>query len=690
MTHLNPDLRITHYRWGSDGTETGHGWLADEDTAYELPNGDLDSTFFLRVCVQENNGDNTNANTYQLQRNIDGAGAGDVTGASTGIRASASGNIADDAATSNRIGGTGTFVAGRFDEADGNTTTGITLSQTEHTELLYSITARSADLSGGEAIVFTLVSVEDIIDAHDVTITLNIGSPAADTTDEEFAATQAIGRNPPAPVRSLGSEAQLAFEIDAVALLPVIYADSWHPGIDRPDRQAFNEMVGYGDGQPRRVPADAIVVAGDPTLTMHLDFALNDGSTINAAIISGPSSLTFTRASDGTNFDESGVLPTNTTNAPRYDHDPGAADAPLGILLEGAATNECLRSEDFSTTWTVNGTPVITTNDAVSPSGATDADKIDDDNSGVVESVKQDITVANNSTSWCYSVFVKKTSSDTHYAALDFRLINGSTTILNGGVVLNTNTGVISATEADVDNSGVIDAGDYWRFWGVMTNNSSGNTTARVFLVPAWNTDGTATASASATGFKHFWGAQLENTAYPTSYIATTTTSVTRAKDDLSTTSIAWANADYTGSYVIEFSTTEVAASTSNENGLFSLRDWTSDDNIFLDHRTAGLRSQMQGETGTFNIAGGTALTANTSYKAGLAVASTNDGEMYLNGSSDGTDISYGPPPVNAPSAFEIGSKAELVNARHGWVHIKNIRYWNERKDDTFMIAETT
>ena len=74
-------------------------------------------------------------------------------------------------------------------------------------------------------------------------------------------------------------------------------------------------------------------------------------------------------------------------------------------------------------------------------------------------------------------------------------------------------------------------------------------------------------------------------------------------------------------------------------------------------------------------------------HKFGIAIATTNDAELYVNGVSDGTDTAH-TLPLNPPDTYHIGDRQG--NDRPFLGHIKNIRYWDERKDDTFMNAETT
>ena len=72
----------------------------------------------------------------------------------------------------------------------------------------------------------------------------------------------------------------------------------------------------------------------DPTLVLDLEF-----SSMTAL----PASITFTRASVATYFDQNGALQTALANAARFDHDPTTLE-PLGLLLEVAGTNSLLNS----------------------------------------------------------------------------------------------------------------------------------------------------------------------------------------------------------------------------------------------------------------------------------------------------------------------------------------------------------
>ncbi len=61
-----------------------------------------------------------------------------------------------------------------------------------------------------------------------------------------------------------------------------------------------------------------------------------------------PENITFTRASNATDFNSSGTLVTEADNEPRFDYNPLSLQ-PRGLLLEGARTNLLLNSATLST-----------------------------------------------------------------------------------------------------------------------------------------------------------------------------------------------------------------------------------------------------------------------------------------------------------------------------------------------------
>ena len=101
---------------------------------------------------------------------------------------------------------------------------------------------------------------------------------------------------------------------------------------------------------------------------------LGDTATLNLDFSTGvlDSRLTFTRASTATYINSSGYITTASTNVARFDYDPVTL-APRGLLIEGSATNVCLRSQELTTDW-VDVNMITPTNPAIAdPFGGTSA-----------------------------------------------------------------------------------------------------------------------------------------------------------------------------------------------------------------------------------------------------------------------------------------------------------------------------
>ena len=429
----------------------------------------------------------------------------------------------------------------------------------------------------------------------------------------------------------------------------------------------------------------------DLSLVLNQNFLLNAGSTMGDAALNGPT-LTFTRASTGTNFDENGLLVTAAANEPRFDHDPGNSDAPLGLLKEPASTNEGLSSEDFSSgNWpAASGTPTVTANNAVAPDGNTTADNINDNNGSVVEQIQQTISGISNNETWCCSIFVKKDSigQTTRYPAFQMRFNGGTFTRVY--VALDTQTGEVATDDLSgtgvVEGFGAIDAGDYWRVWLCFTNNATGNNQLFFNISPAYGA-GTFPPSRnnSAQGSIDVWGFQAEEGAdYPTSYIPTTGSAVTRAKDVISTTDMTWNNANE-GTLFVSAQLIPGAS----EQSLFCIDDGTLNDRIRLYADAAeNINFETINSADTNGASNGAAvIPRNTVFKAAGAYAD-DDVIGCVDGALSPQDTSAALPVNSAATTARFGEDSAGATELHG--HIREIKFWNERKPDSFLQSETT
>jgi len=225
---------------------------------------------------------------------------------------------------------------------------------------------------------------------------------------------------------------------------------------------------------------------------------------------SGAGDFTVTRATSATRVNASGLIESVTSGIPRLDYfaSGGTAGCPA-LLVEPAATNLCLQSEAFNTTWTrVSGgtglLPVITANAVVAPDGTTTAETIVFDRNAVsgtanFSQIQQTISLATSGT-YTLSVYAKATAAGDVGKQFYIRA-------------------------KDVLVSGALTS-SWVRYTSTETGVASGNTNVMI------GNRGGFTADQSVS--VDLWGAQLETGSVATSYIPTTTGSVTRNADVIS------------------------------------------------------------------------------------------------------------------------------------------------------------
>ena len=217
--------------------------------------------------------------------------------------------------------------------------------------------------------------------------------------------------------------------------------------------------------------------------------------------------LAFSRASVGTFIGQNGLLQTAVAGVPRITFDPITGQC-LGLLVEEARTNLNTYSNAFSSF--NNSGITISTDSTIGPDGTTTGvyKLLATVNSGSI--LYKDITITPNTNSYCRSVWVKKGNSTSvrisHTTAAPFDCTyNFDTDTLSG-------TGAVSRT---------LFQNGWVRIAGAGASNNS-DTTVGFELHPT---------TGGSSAYTYFCFPQVEVGAFPTSYIATTSTTVTRSAD---------------------------------------------------------------------------------------------------------------------------------------------------------------
>ncbi len=238
-----------------------------------------------------------------------------------------------------------------------------------------------------------------------------------------------------------------------------------------------------------------------------------DTLTISGKMVELPSkSATFSRSTVATYIEKSGIMRNADINEPRFEKE--------GLLIEPQITNLYTYSEQWGA-----GSRVITTNNSGDSlrGDKTMALLVEDTASSEHYAQDRNITLTAG-TIYCYSVFVKAHTSS---RLLYLRVATGTTS----GVFFDPVAGafISGAVGAQYLDRGFEDLGNgVYRVWMAVT---AGATQSSVFRLQLAKDGVTASYVGDGVSGLYVWGAQVEDGPFPTSYIPTVATTVTRAAD---------------------------------------------------------------------------------------------------------------------------------------------------------------
>ncbi len=226
---------------------------------------------------------------------------------------------------------------------------------------------------------------------------------------------------------------------------------------------------------------------------------------------SGVGDFNFTRSGSATRINSQGLIESVANGVSRLNYPliDGVVKGCPHHILEPQRINLQIRSEEFDNiSWNKNRSS-ITPNDAISPSGLLNADKFVGV-SGTTSYMYDGISVASGSV-YTISVFAK------YIDISEFKIVNFQQ---NGEATFNTQYGFVVANSGTYTEPKIENYGNGWyRCSTKFTATATGSINYGFFL-------------SNAIGKSiHIWGAQFELGSYPTSYIPTTTATVTRSAE---------------------------------------------------------------------------------------------------------------------------------------------------------------
>jgi hypothetical protein len=238
-------------------------------------------------------------------------------------------------------------------------------------------------------------------------------------------------------------------------------------------------------------------------------WAIDSGTALRAAANSGSGSYNIWGAqlTEGSSALE--YFPTtDRQDVPRIDYSLGGCPT---LLMEPQRTNINLQSEDFSG-WNKLQTTVAV-NTTIAPSGILTADSLLE-TAVPNQHIAFTDTVALSGTQYTFSIYAKS------IGGRNIQVLGSSG--FSGSVMVDLSNGNILSGSGVVSN-----VGNGW-----FRISITATTTTTVIRIILYSLDGTTTSFVGdVTKGVSIWGAQIEAGAYPTSYIPTTSASVTRNAD---------------------------------------------------------------------------------------------------------------------------------------------------------------
>lgn len=386
------------------------------------------------------------------------------------------------------------------------------------------------------------------------------------------------------------------------------------------------------------------------------------------SVPAGDPAITFTRSgATATRVNSAGLIESVAADTPRFDFDPVTLRC-KGFLVEPTRTNVLLRSDAFGTSpWTIETDGSVSANQATSPDGTVSADHFIPVTTSGVD--RQEFSATSGQT-YAASIYISSASTLsqlTVYITWNGGAYGPDRSIAQVAIPAMTIAATFAGAGATPTVS-ISDAGNGWyRAVFIATANASGTST---FVIRN-------TTNADGVKFLRVWGAQVEVSGFATSYIPTTSASVTRNVDSPVRSSISDFHNAVEGTVFAEFIPQQIG-----DLGVFSLNNGGTSERI--DHRTSGVTFVTDGGVGQATIGGGAHVVGATSRTA-VAYA-VNDFAVSNDGAAVVTDTSGTLPTVDRLQlALLDGGTGNPLQG-----HLRYVAYFPKRLQNASLVTLST
>lgn len=223
--------------------------------------------------------------------------------------------------------------------------------------------------------------------------------------------------------------------------------------------------------------------------------------------------FTVSSVADATRINEEGLIEKVSLNQARLSRNfiDGEVQPDPFLLLEPTRTNLITRSEEFDNAAWTKSNCTVDANQTIAPDGSNSAEKL---NTNFNSQLYQIISAANGQ--YTLSIFAKIGSLNSFTLAISdntYGDVYATFDLLNESYIGGANTGW-TYNSASIEKY----TNDWYKC--TVTGTNTLTTTQKIHIVRG-----------VSSGYIYIWGAQLEAGSYPSSYIPTTTATVTRTQD---------------------------------------------------------------------------------------------------------------------------------------------------------------
>ena len=384
----------------------------------------------------------------------------------------------------------------------------------------------------------------------------------------------------------------------------------------------------------------------------------------------GTGDMTFARTGDtATRVNSSGLIESVLANKPRLDYLGSTCPK---LLLEPQRTNLLQRSQEFDNAYWTGVRATITANSTVSPDGTQNAETfVSSSGQSNVPAIYTEAITYSGNTAYTTSIFVKKLGTQNNFNINYLDNSSGG----GGGIKFNVSTLALTITQAPNSSvSGKIT--DYGNGWLRLEMS---------FTTIATPTYGylqyTIDTALTTNGFA-IYGAQLEAGAYATSYIPTTTASVTRNQDSCSKSSATALIGQTEGTMFVNYERKILNMGAGVTPVPLQISDATSNNRIFIGNNANKFQF--------FVIVGGVIqLNLNTvDFNLGISKIAigykSNDFVIYVNGLQVYNSNSISIPTCSLIEIGGIGPTSAVVHP------MSSVALWKTRLQNSELATLTT